>query len=145
MKARQAIEIDMDKISFKHVSFNMLRNYITGRRMHYNCRLNLYTELVLSIGVFYRDVLCGGILVSRKDTTTAYIETWYSRDDRGKFELLKHVEAIVNLLGYRKLLLPLQRKWIMKLLNDGWRQDGDKLAYKSMINSEENDNEAIEG
>lgn len=136
---REKLEIDMSKIAFRHISFNTLRLYMTGRRLHFNCRLNLWTHYVISIGVFYRDVLCGGVLVSRKDDGIAYIETWYSREDRAKLELLKHVEAIIFSLGYEQIVLPIQQKWISKLLNDNWKQDG-KIAYKRRI-----ENEGIKG
>jgi len=120
---RLPVELNMSLIDFKWVSFNRLRSYLSSRRMHYPCRLNMWSSYVLSVGIFYRGLLCGGCLVS-DNSGIAKIETWYSREDRAKMELLDYVIDMLVRIGYTKVWLPVQRKWIGKLVNDGWKQDG---------------------
>lgn len=121
--------IDMSLIEFKHVSYNKLRSYITGRRMYFNCRINTYEDLVMCIGVFYVGFLCGGIVLSRRDKDDVLIETWYSRNDRAKLELLDYCVNISKLLGFSRIVLPIQKKYLSLLLNDGWKKS-ENCVYK---------------
>ena len=80
-------EVDLSLIKFGYVSYNKLRDYITGRRMYFNCRINTYEDLIICIGVFYRGFLCGGVVLTKMEQNEAMIQTWYSREDRGKEEV----------------------------------------------------------
>lgn len=121
-------ELDMSLIEFKHVSYNVLRAYITGRRMYFNCRVNVYEDMILCIGVFYRGFLCGGTMLTRIDSNKAVIQTWYSRDGRAKMELLDYSIKLLRLLGFKRVTLPVQKKHLADLLNIGWKKS-DKCLY----------------
>jgi hypothetical protein len=52
------------------------------------------------------------------------IKIWYSREDRAKMELLRHVERLLALLGYKYVEIRQQKKWLVELLENDWEIDG---------------------
>lgn len=131
MNMKDKNDLDMSLIEFKHVSYNRLRSYITGRRMYFNCRINTYEDLVMCMGVFYRGFLCGGVVLSRRDENCTTVETWYSRDGRAKIELLDYCVNIAKLLGFSRIVLPIQKNYLSLLLNDGWKKS-ENCVYKEI-------------
>lgn len=125
----------MKEIVFKHVSYNRLKAYISSRMMYFNCRVNLWEDLVLTVGIEYNGFLCGGVLITRIGNDCK-VECWYSRDDRSKMELLEYVLDLLYKLNYDRVIMRPQKKWIAKLLELGWKQN-DKVMYKCL---KENDN-----
>ena len=124
-------DLDMSLIEFKHVSYNRLRDYMTGRRMYFNCRVNTWEDMVICIGVFYRNFLCGGIMLTKREENGVLIQTWYSRDGRAKIELLEYCVNLSKLLGFCKIILPIQKKCLSLLLNDGWKKS-ENCLYKEI-------------
>ena len=114
-------EVDLSLIKFGYVSYNKLRDYITGRRMYFNCRINTYEDLIICIGVFYRGFLCGGVVLTKMEQNEAMIQTWYSREDRGKIELLNYSVDIAKKLSFNCVYLPIQKKYLSQLLKDKWK------------------------
>lgn len=55
------------------------------------------------------------------------IETWYSREDRKKLELLDYAVNLIRLLGFNKVYLSIQKKWLALLLEQGWKTEGKML------------------
>jgi hypothetical protein len=55
------------------------------------------------------------------ESNDVMIQTWYSRDDRAKMELLDYTVNIARLLGFRTIYLPIQKKMLSLLLRDKWK------------------------
>ena len=134
-RLREKEEIDLSLIEFKYVSYNRLRDYVTGRRMYFNCRINTYEDLVICIGVYYRGFLCGGTVLSKMECNDVMIQTWYSRDDRAKMELLDYTVNIARLLGFRTIYLPIQKKMLSLLLRDKWKPTAKCLKMELICNA----------
>jgi len=124
-------EVDLSKISFKYASYNTLRKYITGRMMYFNCRLNPWEDVVLTLGVYYNEFLCGGVLVSTNSDKEAVILTWYSREDRGKLLLLEKTCKILKEFGFSTVKMVIQKKYITELLRNDWQMN-EKMMFKSL-------------
>jgi hypothetical protein len=116
--------VNMADIEFKHVTFNVLKDYIVSRRIYFDVRCNVWEDYITTIGVFYKGFLCGGCLVKKIHTEKAMIKIWYSREDRAKMELLRHVERLLALLGYKYVEIRQQKKWLVELLENDWEIDG---------------------
>ena len=125
---REKIEVNPRDLRYSHVTFNRLKEYIVGRRIYFDVRCNVWEDYVTTIGVFYKGFLCGGCLVKRIHEEKVQIKVWYSREDRGKWELLEHCLELLKVMGYKYVEIIQQKKWLTKLLDNGWVMDSKYLT-----------------